>query len=62
MKCPLSKLLRLCGELRLTSNFVIQLCSAGGQLSEHQGLAGPDMPDCCRHDQGKDSRGNQEDL
>lgn len=36
--------------------------SPGSQLFEHQGPAGPDMPDCCRHDQGKDSWGDPEDI
>lgn len=35
---------------------------AGCKLLEHQESAGPDMPDCCGHDQGEDPGGDQEDL
>ncbi|XP_021604741.1 SKP1-like protein 1B isoform X2 [Manihot esculenta] len=31
---------------------LFDLIEIGSQLFEHQGPGGPDMPDCCRHDQG----------
>lgn len=34
----------------------------GSKLLEHQGAAGPDLPDCCGYDQGKDARGYPEDI
>ena len=34
----------------------------GCELLEHQEPAGPYMPNCSRHDQGEDSRGNSQDL
>lgn len=34
----------------------------GCKLPEHQEPAGSYMPDCSRHDQGEDSRGNSQDL
>ena len=34
----------------------------GCKLSQHQGSAGPDLPDCCWHDQGQNPRGDPQDL
>lgn len=35
---------------------------AGSKLFEHQGFAGSYLPNCCWHDQGKNSRRDQEDF
>ncbi len=34
----------------------------GRELPQHQGVAGPYLPDCCWHDQGEDSWGDPQDL
>ncbi len=36
----------------LTRHARLSLDGLGGQLPEHQGAAGPDVPDGCQHDQG----------
>lgn len=42
--------------------FCFHCVISGSQLPEHQEFAGLDLPNCCRHDQGEDSRGDPQDL